>query len=76
MSRTGDSVGGYQVALPGSFGPTFLAAFADMGVSRTTTTSVFLVSVPDSLGIHDLTAMLDEHGLTIVSIRRVTGFTP
>lgn len=68
--------GAYQVALPGSFGPTFLAAFADMGVSRTTTTSVFLVSVPDSLGIRDLTAMLHARGLKIVSIRRVTAFTP
>lgn len=76
MSRTSDSIGGYQVALPGSFGPTFLAAFADMGVSRASTTSVFFVSVPDSLGIHDLTEMLDERGLTIIGIRRVTGFTP
>lgn len=76
MRRTIDSLGGYQVALPGSFGPAFLAAFADMGVSRATTTSVFLVSVPDSLGIQDLTAMLDEHGLTILGIRRLTGLTP
>lgn len=73
---TADSVGGYQVALPGSFGPAFLAAFADMGVSRSTTTSVFVVSVPESLGIEDLTAMLHEHGLTIVGIRRLTGLTP
>jgi hypothetical protein len=64
------------VALPGSFGPTFLAAFAAMGVRKAATTSVFLVSVPDSLSIHDLIAMLHEHGLTIVGVRRVTGFTP
>lgn len=68
--------GGYQVALPGSFGPTFLAAFADMGVSRATTTSVFLVSVPDSLGIQELTAMLHERGLVVVGIRRVDAVHP
>lgn len=76
MGTATDLVAGYQVALPGSFGPTFLAAFADMGVSLATTTSVFLVSVPDSLGIQDLTAMLHERGLMIVGIRRVTPFTP
>ena len=68
--------GGYQVALPGSFGPTFLAAFADMGVSRATTTTVFLVSLPDSLGIQELTAMLHERGLVVVGIRRVDAVHP
>jgi hypothetical protein len=70
-----DPAGGYQVALPGSFGPAFLAAFADVGVRRTTTASVLFVSLPDNLGIKDVTAMLEERGVTVLAIRRMTGFT-
>jgi hypothetical protein len=71
-----DEAGSYQVALPGEFGPTFLATFADLGVGRTATTSVFLLSVPEHLGIHDVTAMLQARGLEILDIRRVAGSPP
>lgn len=79
VRRKNDSPGSYVVALPGVFGPTFLAAFEDMGVSHTSTTSVFLLSVPESQGITDITSMLHERGLVILGIRRVdrpTGITP
>jgi hypothetical protein len=72
MSGTSDVPGGaYQVALPGEFGPAYLAAFAGLGVEHTQTTSVFLLDVPDHVGIHDVTAMLQERGLVILGIRRV-----
>lgn len=73
MRWKSDPAGSYQVALPGEFGPAFLAAFADLGVGGTRTTSVFLLSVPDHQGIHDVTAMLQERGLEILDIRRVAG---
>lgn len=79
MRDKGDPPGGYQVALPGVFDPTFLAAFEDMGVKHTSTTSVFLLSVPESQGIPDITAMLHARGLVILAIRRVDhppGLTP
>lgn len=74
-----DPAGSYQVALPGVFGPTYLAAFEDMGVSHTSTTSVFLLSVPESQGVRDITAMLHARGLVILGIRRLNhppGLTP
>lgn len=71
MSWTGDPTGAFQVALPGEYGPTFLATFAEMGADQMATTSVFLLPVPDSLGIHDVTAMLQRRGLVIVGIRRL-----
>jgi hypothetical protein len=71
-----DKPGSYQVALPGEFGPTFLATFADLGVGRTATTSVFLLSAPEHLGIRDVTAMLEARGLEILAIRRVGGSPP
>jgi hypothetical protein len=79
MRWTSDTERSYQVALPGEFGPTFLADFADLGVGHTATTSVFLLSVSDHQGIHDIIAMLQARGLEILGIRRVTGapwFTP
>ena len=79
MSEKRELRRGYQVSLPGIFDPTFLAAFEDMGVRHTSTTSVFLLSVPDSEGIPDITAMLHARGLEILGIRRVDdppGLTP
>lgn len=71
MSWTGEPTGAFQVALPGEYGPAFLATFAEMGADHVATTSVFLLPVAEDQGIHDVTAMLQQRGLVIVGIRRI-----
>lgn len=66
-----DSAGSYQVALPGEFGPDLLACFASLGACRAATSSVFILEVPDELGIPAITEMLEARGLEILDIRRV-----
>ncbi len=62
----------YQVALPGEFRPAYLVAFADMGVRHAVCSSVFLLPVQNGKGIPEIAAMLQERGLVILHIRRVT----
>ena len=62
----------YQVALPGEFRPAYLVAFADMGVRHAVSSSVFLLPVQNGKGIPEIAAMLQERGLVILHIRRVT----
>lgn len=73
MTSHADGAGSsYQIALPGEFGPAFLATFAAMGVHHAATSSVFLLPVAHEQGIPDVTAMLQARGLVILDIRRVT----
>lgn len=69
--RNSRSTGTYQVALPGEFGPELLACFAALGACRAATSSVFVLEVPDELGIAAITEMLEARGLEILDIRRV-----
>ena len=62
----------YEVALPGEFRPAYLVAFADMGVRHAVSSSVFLMPVQNGKGIPEIAAMLQERGLVILHIRRVT----
>ena len=62
----------YQVALPGEFRPAYLVAFADMGVRHAVSSSVFVLPVQKGKGIPEIAAMLQERGLVILHIRRVT----
>jgi hypothetical protein len=62
----------YQVALPGTFGPMYHAAFARMGVRQVTKSSVFVLSVATGEGIPEIAAMLHARGLVILDIRRLT----
>lgn len=62
----------YQVALPGEFRPAYLVAFADMGVRHAASSSVFLLPAQNGKGVPEIAAMLQERGLVILHIRRVT----
>ncbi len=66
----------YQVALPGEFGPAFLATFAALGIHHVSTASVFLLRVPEQRGIAEVAAMLQDRGLQILDIRRVARHAP
>jgi hypothetical protein len=61
----------YQVALPGRFGPAYLATFAEMGVRRVETSSVFLLPATGT-GVLEVISMLQARGLVILDIRRVS----
>ena len=71
MSRRLSRGGSYQIAVPGRFPPAYLRAFAAHGVEHVTVSSVFMVTSGDDEGVADIAAMLQAHGLTILSIRAV-----
>ena len=62
----------YEVALAGQLGPAYLSAFAEMGVRRVATCSVFHLAVPPGQDVLDITAALQARHLVIMGIRRVT----
>lgn len=66
----------YEVALAGQLGPAYLSTFADMGVHRVATCSVFHLAVPPGQGVLDITATLQARNLVILGIRRVTPPSP
>jgi len=66
---TARSAGSFEVALQGSFGPAFQAAFAAMGVQRILTTSSFLLPVRDGEGIFEIIEDLGRRGLLILDVR-------
>lgn len=66
----------YQVVLPGRFGPALLNTFKSLGVGQVATTSAFLLRADDDLKISDIAAMLQEHGLLVLGIRRVDRHPP
>ncbi|MDX6301461.1 MAG: hypothetical protein QOF53_2675 [Nocardioidaceae bacterium] len=59
----------FEVALQGSFGPAFQAAFIAMGVQRIRTTSSFLLPVRDGEGIFEIIEDLGRRGLLILDVR-------
>lgn len=71
MSPPADRPDHYQVVLPGTLGPAVLATVAELGLDQVVITSAFVVSVPDHLGIPEVTAMLVERDLAVLVIREV-----
>lgn len=62
----------YQVVVLGEFAPTFLAFCAPLP-AHNATSGVFRVQAREGQDIADLVAMLQAAGLTILSIRELTG---
>jgi hypothetical protein len=75
MTGTGVTPGAtYEVAIPGLFNPSFLAAFAAMGVGWTDASSTFLLPLTRPLaGVSEIAEMLHARELLILRIRRVSG---
>jgi hypothetical protein len=71
MASAGDRPAGYEVVVPGAFGPAYRAAFCAMGAEKADVSSVFYLQAPDGTGIPDIAAMLEARGLLILDIRRV-----
>ena len=71
MSPLADRPDHYEVVLPGILGPAVLATVAELGLDQVVITSSFMVSVPDHLGIREVTAMLVERDLAVLMIREV-----
>jgi hypothetical protein len=61
----------YEVALPGRFGPAYLATFAEMGARRVETSSAFLLPASGT-GVLEIISMLQSRGLVLLDIRRVS----
>lgn len=70
-SGSGLPSSGYEVVVPGRFGPAYLAAFAATGAPRSDVSTVFFLTTPQGVGIPDIAAMLQARGLVILDIRRV-----
>jgi len=71
MRRAETVASSYQVTLRGSFGPSFLAAFAAMGADHAATSSAFVVTAPADRGMSDIVRMLQARGLVLLGIRRI-----
>ena len=66
----------YEIELPGRLNPALLSSLAAAGAKASTVESVFTLGRSSDLALPEVAALLHEHGLVVLGIRKLPAPAP